>query len=275
MRGHPVSRLEGYRPHARHALLAAALALGALTPVRGASPWSPTSGVVRALVAADEAPEMFALVPSTQPGFEREILEGFARLHKVKLEVVPVQGFENIIPALLKGDGDVICGILDTEARRRQVAFTVEILPSRLLAVSRKPKALASVRELAAERVGVVTGTAWGDAATAAGVPAARIESFTDMKALLDGLRSGKVTAGVMSLSDFVLLRGREPDLQAGPFLGEIKTAAWAVRKGDDLLLRGLDEYVENLRRTPSWGRLAVTYFGDDALNLLGRARKE
>jgi hypothetical protein len=32
---------------------------------------------------------------------------------------------------------------------------------------------------------------------------------------------------------------------------------------------------VDNLRRTPSWGRLAVTYFGDDALNLLGRARKE
>jgi membrane-bound lytic murein transglycosylase F len=226
-------------------------------------------------VAADETPEMFALVPGQRPGFEREILEGFARLHRIKLEVVPVQGFENIIPALLKGEGDVICGILVSEARRRQVAFTVEILPSRLLAVSRRPREIASARALAAERVGVVTGTAWAEAAIAAGVPPARIDSFPEMKALLDALRTSKVTAGVMSLSDFVLLRGREPELQAGPFLGPSRSAAWALRKEDGLLLRALDEYVENLRRTPSWGRLAVTYFGDDALSLLGRAHKE
>jgi ABC-type amino acid transport substrate-binding protein len=231
--------------------------------------------VLRALVAADETPEMFALVEGPRPGFEREILEGFARLHKVRLDVVPVHGFDNIIPLLQKGGGDVVCGILDTEARRRQVAFTVEILPSRLLAVSRKPKAIATVGALAGERVGVVTGTAWGEAATAAGVPASQIESYPDMKALLDALGSGKVTAGVMSLSDYVLLRGREPELQAGPFLGDVRSAAWAVRKSDRVLLRALDEYVQNLRRTPSWGRLAVTYFGDDALLLLGRAQKE
>lgn len=150
------------------------------SPLPAVPPWSPASGVVGALVAADETPEMFALVTGPRPGFEREILEGFARLHKVKLEVVPVHGFENIIPALLKGEGDVICGILVTEARRRQVAFTVEILPSRLLAVSRRPKETASTRALAAERVGVVTGTAWAEAATAAGVPSARIDSFPD-----------------------------------------------------------------------------------------------
>jgi membrane-bound lytic murein transglycosylase F len=255
--------------------LAVALVVAGRTAALAASPWTPARGVVRALVAADETPEMFALAESARPGFEREILEGFARLQKVKLEIVPIQGFDNIIPALLKGDGDVVCGILDTEARRRQVAFTVEILPSRLLAVSRRPKLIPTLHDVAAERVGVVTGTAWGDAAVAAGVPASRIDSFAEMKGLLDALRGGKVTAAVMSLSDFVLLRGREPDLVPGPFLGEVKTAAWAVRKEDAALLHALDEYVENLRRTPSWGRLAVTYFGDDAISLLGRARKE
>jgi membrane-bound lytic murein transglycosylase F len=259
----------------RGAWLAVGLVLAGRSPALAAPPWTPARGVVRALVAADEVPEMFALVDSPRPGFEREILEGFARLQKVKLEVVPVQGFDNIIPALLKGDGDVICGILDTEARRRQVAFTVEILPSRLVAVTRKPKTIANLRELAAERVGVVTGTAWGEAAAAAGVPASHIDSFADMKGLLDALRGGKVGASVMSLSDFVLLRSHEADFLPGPFLGEVKTAAWAVRKDDGTLRSALDEYVENLRRTPSWGRLAVTYFCDDALSLLGRARKE
>jgi ABC-type amino acid transport substrate-binding protein len=259
-------------------LIASALVLAGFSRAEGAEgipPWSPEIGVLRALVASDEAPEMFALVPGPRPGFEREILEGFARLHKVRLDVTPVHGFENMIPLLVKGGGDVVCGILDTEARRRQVAFTVEILPSRLVAVSRKSKVIATVGALAGERVGVVTGTAWGEGAMAAGVPASRIESYADMKTLLDGLRSGEVTAGVMSLSDFVLLRGREPELQAGPFLGDTMSAAWAVRKSDRVLRRALDEYVQNLRRTPSWGRLAVTYFGDDALSLLGRAHKE
>src|SRR5262245_40060613 len=170
----------------KRALLATSLVLGAAGTSSAAPPWSPASGGVRALVAADETPEMFAIRPGSRPGFEREILEGFARLQKVRLEVVPVQGFENIIPALLKGAGDVICGSLGTESGRRQVAFTVEILPSRLLAVSWKPRAIASGRELVPERVGVVTGTAWGEAATAAGVPASRIDSFEEMKSLLD-----------------------------------------------------------------------------------------
>jgi hypothetical protein len=78
-----------------------------------------------------------------------------------------------------------------------------------------------------------------------------------------------------MSLSDFVLHRRTDPDLHAGPFLGEPRNAAWALRKEDRELLAALNEYVENLKRTPTWGRMAVTYFGEDALALLGRAQRK
>jgi ABC-type amino acid transport substrate-binding protein len=233
------------------------------------------SGMLRVLVAADESPEFFAFTPGTPPGFEREMLEAFARLHKVELKVVRIARFDDIITALLRGDGDIITGIIDTEARRRQVAFSVEVLPARQLVVTRGPKLVRSVAELPSERVGVVSGTAWGEAALAAGVPAGRIESLPDMAALLAALRSAKVTAVVVSLSDFVLERRRAPDLLAGPFLGGARSAAWAVRRGDAQLLRAMNEHIENLRRTPSWSRMAVTYFGRDALSLLGRAKTE
>jgi ABC-type amino acid transport substrate-binding protein len=232
------------------------------------------AGGLRVLVSADEVPEMFSFADGPAPGFEREILEGFARLHRLKLEVVKVASFDQIISKLLRGEGDVITGINDTEARRRQVAFTVEILPSRTLLVTREPRVLRTVSELGGERVGVLRGTTWEEAARAAGIPGSRIDSFPDMEGLLQALRDRKNAAVVMSLSDFALLRRRQPDLRAGPFLGTPGSAAWAVRKADVQLLRALDGYVENMRRTASWGRLAVTYFGNDALTLLGRARE-
>ncbi len=33
--------------------------------------------------------------------------------------------------------------------------------------------------------------------------------------------------------------------------------------------------YLVNLKRTPTWGRLVIEYFGDDALRILGRAHGE
>jgi ABC-type amino acid transport substrate-binding protein len=41
-------------------------------------------GTLRVIVAADEAPETFALQAGGDSGFERELLEGFARLRGLK-----------------------------------------------------------------------------------------------------------------------------------------------------------------------------------------------
>lgn len=40
-------------------------------------------------------------------------------------------------------------------------------------------------------------------------------------------------------------------------------------------LLKALDEYIENLRRTPTWSRLVVKYFGEMAPEVLRKARAE
>lgn len=232
-------------------------------------------GSLRVLVAADEEPEMFSLAPSGPVGLEREMLEGFARLQGVKLQPVVVKRFEDIIPALLNEDGDVIVGIRDTESRRKLIDFTAETLPARDVVVTRKPhRVIRTTEEFRAEKVGVASGTSWGDAAIAAGVPAARLETLPDLTAALEGLRQGKISATVMSLFDFTLISRRNPDLQAGLLLGLPGSAAWGVRKSSPKLRQALTDYVENLRKTASWSRLILQYFGPDALTALGRARK-
>jgi len=233
------------------------------------------AGALRVLVTADESPEFFAFDERTSPGFEREMLEAFARVHHVQLRVVRVARFDEALPALLKHEGDLVTGIIDTEARRKQVAFTVEVLPSRLLAVTWGARVIKAAGELRAERIGVVSGTTWGEAALAAGAAPDRLDTLPDMGALLEALRGGRVSAIVCSLSDFVLERRKGLELRAGPFLGETQSAAWAIRKGDGQLLKALNDHIEGLRRTPSWSRMATEYFGRDALSLLGRAKTE
>jgi ABC-type amino acid transport substrate-binding protein len=231
-------------------------------------------GTLRALVSADESPEAYSFKADGPPGFDRELLEGFARLHGLRLEAVPVKRFADMIPRLKAGDGDVIAGIIDTEARRREIAFTAEVLPARLVAVCREPRpAPSSVAALAEETVGVIPGNAWAKAVAEAGVPPARTVSFADVPALLKGLREGGITATVMSVVDFTMAKKRDPALRAGTLVGSRGSGAWGLRSSDTELKRALDDYLTAARRSGSWSQLVIRYYGQDALDVLGRDR--
>src|SRR5215510_14588466 len=123
-------------------------------------------GVIKAIAHRAEYPEMFSFDETGQPGFEREVLDGFARVHKLKLEPVGVATSTDRIPALQRGMGDVITGIIRTPDREELVDFTVEIYVARHIAVTLDPRpAVASVDDLKSRSVGVVKGTSWERAA--------------------------------------------------------------------------------------------------------------
>ena len=187
---------------------------------------------------------------------------------------MPVPDFEHIIPMLLRGEGDVITGIVDTAARRERVAFTGEVFPVRHLAVTRRPApALSRLDDLRARRVGVIPGTSWEQAAVDAGVPKAKRVPFRDSEALLAGLRSGQVDAAVMALLDFALAQKRDPELVAGAFVGGATAAAMAVRPADGRLLESLNGYLQGMRQARH--ALMFKYLSEDALSLIALARRE
>jgi L-cystine transport system substrate-binding protein len=248
------------------ALLSGAASAGDLPEVQ-------KRGALRVLVSADESPDAFSFEAGGPLGFERELLEGFARLQRVELQPVAVKRFADLIPRLKAGDGDLISGLLVTEARRREIDFTGEVLPARLVVVTRDPHpALASVAALRAETVGIIPGNAWAKAVADAGVPPERTVSFADQPELLRGLAEGKATATVMSVVDYTVAKKRDPALRAGAPVGQPGSGAWAIRRGDTALRQALDEYLAAARRSGSWNRLVIRYYGEDALEVLGRA---
>jgi ABC-type amino acid transport substrate-binding protein len=278
----PVVRgFEGLKARRRTVLLAAVsflIAGGTLAATRTDLPEIKQQGSLRVLmVDVAEEPQFFSLNPAGPPGLDHEVLDRFAHVHGLKLEIVPVPGWDALVPALLKGRGDVIAGRFTvTDARRKQIAFTDEVFPTRNVVVTRKPyRTIRTVDQLKAEKISVVKGTSMVEVLVATGVPPANIDQSIVSGGVPAALRAGKINCTVQELAEAVIAQQRDPDLQMGMFLGPPASYAYGVRKEDAQLRSALDEHINTLRRDPSWYRLVVKYFGRSAPDILLRARAE
>jgi membrane-bound lytic murein transglycosylase F len=260
--------------------LAAACAalLAAAVPAAADLPEIQKRGVLRVLVMPDvKRPEFFSLDPAAPPGLDHEILAQFARLHRLELKPVPVSGWGELVPALREGRGDLVAGrFTATDARRKLVAFTTEVFPTRNVMITRKPhRVVRTVEELRSERVGTSKGSSMAEAIAAAGVPPSNVDDTLAPGTFGEALKAGRVTASVWGVESAIALQREDPDIQLGAFLGPPASLAYAVRKGDTKLLAALDEYLTNLRRSPTWNRLVVKYFGEAAPEVLKKGRSE
>jgi ABC-type amino acid transport substrate-binding protein len=210
-------------------------------------------------------------------GFDREVLEGFCALHKLKLEVIPLRNWGELIPSLLQGKGDLIAGRFNvTAARREQIEFTSEVFPSRHVVMTRHPHAVVNtVEELRNEKVGTVKGTSMAEVVAAAGVPPAKVDDTIVTGTLPEALRAGKVTAVVLGIENAISAQRKDPFIQLGTFVGPPSSLAYGLRKEDTALRSALNDYIVNLRRAPTWNRLVVKYFGAAAPEVLRKARGE
>jgi ABC-type amino acid transport substrate-binding protein len=253
-------------------LLTVATRLATLAPPQPAAASQP----LRVLVVDTGSGRFISSDPAVRTGFDREILDAFAELERRKLEIVPVPGWDQLIPALLAGKGDVIAGTFTlTEERSRQVAFTGETFPVRYCIVTRKPAPpIRTLEALRKASVGVVKGSVLRQALLDAGVPPGRIVELPtggSWEALTDGRANAYITGVEHALPELL----ERPELEMGLFVGAPSSFAYAVRKEDAELHRALSGYVANLRRTATWNRLVVKYFGARALEILKAAREE
>jgi ABC-type amino acid transport substrate-binding protein len=232
------------------------------------------TGRLRVLaVPVNEGPQFMA-PDKPGEGFDAEILAGFARLHELAVEVVPVETWDGLVPALAKGRGDVIAGgFTNTAGRRAQIAFTVEVFPTRDVVLTRKPSPpITTLDQLRKAHVGTIKGTSMSDAVAAAGV--AKWDNELPPGGVQAALREGRVAAAVDGLESALVATRNDPDVQIGVFVGSAQSLAYGVRKDAPELLGALNEYLINLRQSGTWNRLAVKYFGPAAPEILRRSRE-
>jgi membrane-bound lytic murein transglycosylase F len=178
-------------------------------------------GSLRVLAVRMKQPDEFFQLEG-RPGFDHEILEGFAKLHGLRLEVVPVTGWDELVPALVADRGDVIAGRFTvTEERKQKIAFTRETFPTRNVVLTRAPTPpVKSVEELRALRVGTIAGSSMAEAVARAGVPPANVDDGVKPGGLPAALVSGRVKAVVLGVESAITAQRDDPKIELGTFLG-------------------------------------------------------
>jgi membrane-bound lytic murein transglycosylase F len=232
-------------------------------------------GTLRVLIVPPptDQVEFWSMTPGPSPGFEREMVEAFAASRHLRVEVVSVDAWADIVPALLADKGDLIAGrFTETASRAEKIAFTAPVFPTRHVAVTRKPHhVVRSVLELRKEKVGTVSGTSLEEAVREAGVPDANIEALPG-GTLLSALQGGKVSCIVWGVDSAIPAQRLDPSVQIGTFVGSPSHLAWGVRKTSPALLERLNEFITAHKKT-TWSKLVVKYFGPSAPELLRKAR--
>ena len=255
--------------------LAAALVLAAVTPAAADLAEAKARGRLEVLFVPG-SPEFVDV--EKHSGFDMEILEGFARLHRLDVAWVPVKSWDLLLSTLNDGAGDLAAGgITTTPAREKIVRFTTDVFPSRHVMVTPAAPSCRADRRRAArgegrDHPGHQHRGSGGPGACAAlqhrrhlrvGRPARRAQGRQDHRHR--PRRRGCAGRAARRLGSPA---GRLPRPAAGARLR-------LAQRDDSAARAALDEYIANLRRTPSWNRLVVKYFGDVALEILRNVQKE
>ncbi len=206
-------------------------------------------GTLRVLVLAETQSEL----PRSEAGFsDSQLVQQFAERHGLKVEEVPCERMDALIPALLAGKGDVVAvGLTVTRADAARVAFTQPLrVVSEVLVGAKGAQGLPSrASELAGRKVSVVAGSAAQEAVEGvkASVPALVVDAvrgLNDAEPLLYEVSRGERALAVANSAELERFESYNGGLQQLFALADRQSAAWAVRLSAHALRAALDSFL-------------------------------
>jgi len=211
-------------------------------------------------------------LPREASPFERErgLVAQCAESLGVDVVFVPIRSFEDLLPALLEGRGDIaIRNLTVTAARQAQVAFSTPLSLSRAQIVSRRSDPVSVPKrkaELAGRRLSVRRASAFWQLAQdlQKEVPELIIEvapDDLDTESMLEQLELGDFDLIIVDSNVTRVALAWHPDLEVAFDLGKERVIAWAIRPDSRALLRAVNRYLAR-NRSRSGGRV-LTHLED------------
>lgn len=179
------------------------------------------------------------------------------------------QPYVDHIPGLKANKIDVIMPMTPTETRRKEIDFTEVMYPLASKLVGRKGSSLLpSVKSLAGQRVGVLTGTSRENFALTRWAPAGvQVRSYLLNAELVEDLKTGKIDA---TLQDTIEIReallktsaGADYELLGDPVVDPLLGAgvAMGLRKTDGLLKEQLNRALAKLKSNGEMDKIVAKY---------------
>lgn len=196
--------------------------------------------------------------PDDFQGIDIVLMKGFAKSLGVGLEVHTLNtGFGELVPALLRRDGDLVANSLTiTEKRREQVDFTEPYFEGAEAIVVRPDSPIQSAADLAGKKCAAGRGTSQLEALKTLLPGAQRMEVDFPLQAYVD-VDEGTADCAIAETGVPVggKLKPPYPLLKVAFILRKYQYGM-AVRKGSDLL-EPLNAYLDGLKRSGELQRIA------------------
>jgi len=182
---------------------------------------------------------------------QHEAAESFARSQGLEPELVAVESFAEMIPALVAGRGDIIAANLTvTEARRQKIAFSVPLTTTRKqVLVAQGRDDIGRIEDLAGKRLMVDPSSAFWDyleglRSQYPGIElVARPPDFSDEQEL-DAVASGRVDASVRDSNIAGMYLSYRDDLMVAFELPGTDDIAWGIRPNSPQLRSALNKFL-------------------------------
>ncbi len=197
-------------------------------------------------------------------GIDYEILEGFAKSLGVRLEIHPVKpSFAELVPALLRGEGDVIASSFSiTPERKEKVDFTDPYFAVRTVVVVPKGSPIHTEADLTGKTGSTVRGSSLEE----------RMKKLPDVHFHYVDFTRWNYDALMEKEADFSLLDETSPwrllpsypDLQVAFALPEKDLYGFAVTPKSDLR-QALNGYIAKIKKNGKLDGIVQKYLGEKA----------
>ena len=229
------------------------------------------SGYIRVLTRNNDT--SFFIYRGHRMGFDYEVGKKLAQRLGIRVDMVVTANWGDMVPRLLRGDGDVIAAeVTVTEARKEQVLFAAPWGRTREVVVYNEgAPPVRSPGDLAGKEVRVRRSSTYHETLVALsrtleskGLAPVRISVLPEdweTDTVLEAVSKGEILYTVADALLADIHAAYFDGLVVGPAISEERPLAWAVRPGDTKLRDQIDATFRELRRKPDFNVLKRKYF--------------
>ncbi|RLC35801.1 MAG: hypothetical protein DRH33_08040 [Candidatus Nealsonbacteria bacterium] len=195
-------------------------------------------------------------------GFDYDILSLFARKLGIELEVRCVQDWQELIPQLISGKGDVIgAGMTRLDERMKHVSFSDGYFPTKVVIVTNiENTALNSLSDLKGKIVTSVKDTSYLSALQS--IEGIKIDTnFSDPNTLLQAVSEGRINAVAVDLPEALIGQIFYPNLKIIDTITGLQQYGYGVSKDKPELLVELNSFLKEINMDGTYQKAYSKYF--------------
>ena len=214
-------------------------------------------------------------------GFEYEMLSRFAKHLGVELEIVIATDIDSLIPNLNAGKVDLMAhGLTITKNRQKQVAFSEPIYITHQVLVQKKPENWRNMKlheidehlikdavELEGKTISVRAKTSYYERLKnlseeiGASITIEKVDGTLTTDEIIEMVAEGKIEYTISDENLASLLAASYPILDVRVPVGLSQKSAWAARKNSPKLLKELDSWLIDFKKTADYNVIYKKYF--------------